>query len=42
MPLSDTLPQLTGEDSYQVAIKGVRSVRVEIVSDFPPPPDETP
>ncbi|PPQ86859.1 hypothetical protein CVT25_012578 [Psilocybe cyanescens] len=30
---------LTGEDSYQIAIMGVQGIRVEIVSDAPPPPD---
>lgn len=34
--------QLTGEDSYQIAIMGVQGIRVEIVSDAPPPPDEPP
>jgi len=34
--------QLTGEDSYQIAIMGVQGLRVEIVSDAPPPPDEPP
>jgi hypothetical protein len=34
--------QLAGDDSYQIAIKGVYGLRVEIVSDAPPPPDEPP
>jgi hypothetical protein len=34
--------QLTGEDSYQIAQMGVHGLRVEIVSDAPPPPDEPP
>jgi hypothetical protein len=34
--------QLTGEDSYQIALMGVQGLRVEIVSDAPPPPDEPP
>ncbi|KAJ7632671.1 hypothetical protein FB45DRAFT_913120 [Roridomyces roridus] len=33
---------LTGEDSYQIAVMGVSGLRVEIVSDAPPPPDEPP
>ncbi|KAI0283044.1 hypothetical protein BGY98DRAFT_952691 [Russula aff. rugulosa BPL654] len=33
---------LTGEDSYQIATMGVPGLRVEIVSDAPPPPDEPP
>ncbi|THH08658.1 hypothetical protein EW146_g8924 [Bondarzewia mesenterica] len=33
---------LTGEDSYQIATMGVPGIRVEIVSDGPPPPDEPP
>ncbi|KAJ7285782.1 hypothetical protein C8J57DRAFT_1431460 [Mycena rebaudengoi] len=33
---------LTGEDSYQIAVMGVPGLRVEIVSDAPPPPDEPP
>ncbi|KAI0322217.1 hypothetical protein OF83DRAFT_1167742 [Amylostereum chailletii] len=33
---------LTGEDSYQIATMGVPGLRVEIVSDGPPPPDEPP
>ncbi|CAL1704547.1 unnamed protein product [Somion occarium] len=33
---------LTGEDSYQIAIQGVRGFKVEIVSDGPPPPDDPP
>ena len=37
-----TEPQLTGEDSYQIATMGVPGLRVEIVSDAPPPPDEPP
>ncbi|KAH7910180.1 hypothetical protein BJ138DRAFT_1153526 [Hygrophoropsis aurantiaca] len=31
---------LTGEDSYQIAIMGVQGLRVEIVADVPPPPEE--
>lgn len=38
----DTIRQLTGEDSYQIAISGVQGIRVEIVTDAPPPPDEPP
>jgi hypothetical protein len=34
--------QLTSEDSYQIAVMGVQGLRVEIVSDAPPPPDEPP
>jgi len=34
--------KLTGEDSYQIAVMGVQGLRVEIVSDAPPPPDEPP
>ncbi len=37
-----TVFQLTGEDSFQIAIMGVQGLRVEIVSDAPPPPDEPP
>ena len=37
-----TVSQLTGEDSYQIATMGVPGLRVEIVSDAPPPPDEPP
>ena len=33
-------PQLTSEDSYQIAILGVQSFRVEIVSDGSPPKDK--
>jgi len=33
---------LTGEDSFQIAIMGVQGLRVEIVSDAPPPPDAPP
>lgn len=33
---------LTGEDSYLIAIMGVQGLRVEIVSDGPPLPDEPP
>jgi hypothetical protein len=40
-PLSCFL-QLTSEDSYQIATMGVQGLRVEIVSDAPPPPDEPP
>ena len=36
------LDQLTSEDSYQIAVMGVQGLRVEIVSDAPPPPDEPP
>ena len=36
------LYQLTSEDSYQIAVVGVQGLRVEIVSDAPPPPDEPP
>jgi hypothetical protein len=36
------IAQLTGEDSYQIAVMGVPGLRVEIVSDAPPPPDEPP
>jgi len=32
--------QLTGEDSYQIAIMGTQGIRIEIVSDGPPPPPE--
>ena len=35
-----TCQQLTGEDSYQIAVAGVQGTRVEIVSDAPPPTDE--
>jgi hypothetical protein len=42
LPLCLTVPQLTGEDSYQIATMGVPGLRVEIVSDAPPPPDEPP
>ena len=38
--LCSTSQQLTGEDSYQIAVAGVQGTRVEIVSDAPPPPDE--
>ena len=34
--------QLTGDDSYQIAVMGVQGIRVEIVSDGPPPPPEAP
>lgn len=34
--------QLTGEDSYQIAIQGVRAFKVEIMSDGPPPAEEPP
>ena len=34
--------QLTGEDSYQIAIMGTQGIRVEIVTDGPPPPPEAP
>lgn len=34
--------QLTGEDSYQIATMGVQGLRVEIVSDGPPPPEDEP
>lgn len=34
--------QLTSEDSYQIAIMGVQGLRVEIVSDGPPPPEDEP
>jgi hypothetical protein len=34
--------QLTGEDSYQIAIMGVQGLRVEIVGDGPPPPEDEP
>ena len=34
--------QLTGEDSYQIAIMNTQGIRVEIVSDGPPPPEEAP
>lgn len=34
--------QLTGEDSFQIATMGVQGLRVEIVGDSPPPPDEPP
>jgi len=34
--------QLTSEDSYQIAIMGVQGLRVEIVSDGPPPIEEPP
>jgi len=37
-----TVPQLTGEDSYHIATMGVPGLRVEIVSDAPPPPEEPP
>jgi hypothetical protein len=37
-----TESQLTSEDSYQIATMGVPGLRVEIVSDAPPPPDEPP
>ena len=37
-----TCQQLTGEDSYQIAVAGVQGTRVEIVSDAPPPPAEPP
>lgn len=40
--LCSTFQQLTGEDSYQIAVTGVQGTRVEIVSDAPPPPDEPP
>jgi hypothetical protein len=40
--LCSTCQQLTGEDSYQIAVAGVQGTRVEIVSDAPPPPDEPP
>ncbi|KAF9564604.1 hypothetical protein CPC08DRAFT_660082 [Agrocybe pediades] len=33
---------LTSEDSYQIAIMGVQGIRVEIVSDGPPPVEEPP
>lgn len=33
-------PQLTSEDSYQIATMGVQGMRVEIVSDGPPPEEE--
>lgn len=44
MSLGDLIifAQLTGEDSYQIALMGVQGLRVEIVSDAPPPPDEPP
>ena len=32
--------QLTSEDSYQIATMGVEGLRVEIVSDGPPPEEE--
>ena len=32
--------QLTSEDSYQIATMGVQGLRVEIVSDGPPPEEE--
>lgn len=35
-------PQLTSEDSYQIACMGVQGLRVEVVCDSPPPPDEPP
>ena len=34
------LLQLTSEDSYQIATMGVQGLRVEIVSDGPPPEEE--
>lgn len=34
------LSQLTSEDSYQIATMGVQGLRVEIVSDGPPPEEE--
>jgi hypothetical protein len=33
---------LTGEDSFQIAIMGVQGLRVEIVSDAAPPPEDEP
>ncbi|KJA27358.1 hypothetical protein HYPSUDRAFT_35228 [Hypholoma sublateritium FD-334 SS-4] len=33
---------LTGEDSYQIAIMGVQGIRVEIVTDAPPPAPDPP
>lgn len=38
--LCSTSQQLTGEDSYQIAVAGVQGTRVEIVSDAPPPAEE--
>jgi hypothetical protein len=38
--LRSTSQQLTGEDSYQIAVAGVQGTRVEIVSDAPPPAEE--
>ena len=35
-----TFSQLTSEDSYQIATMGVQGLRVEIVSDGPPPEEE--
>jgi hypothetical protein len=40
--LCSTCQQLTGEDSYQIAVAGVQGTRVEIVSDAPPPPEDPP
>jgi hypothetical protein len=34
--------QITDEVSYQIATSGVHGLRVEIVSDAPPPPDDPP
>jgi hypothetical protein len=34
--------QLTGEDSYQIATMGTQGIRIEIVSDGPPPPPDVP
>ena len=37
--LCSTFQQLTGEDSYKIAIMGVQGTRVEIISDtFAPEP----
>ncbi|KAK7693443.1 hypothetical protein QCA50_003011 [Cerrena zonata] len=33
---------ITGEDSYQIAIQGVRAFKVEIIGDGPPPVEEPP
>ncbi|XP_006458084.1 hypothetical protein AGABI2DRAFT_63607 [Agaricus bisporus var. bisporus H97] len=42
LDINADIVQLAGDDSYQIAIKGVYGLRVEIVTDAPPPPDEPP
>ena len=33
---------IANEETYQIAVNGTHGIRLEVVTDAPPPPDEPP